>query len=225
MKTRSTKTVRHFQLKLLAYANSYYIDRVADLEKALARKPRRLQIDLIGVGEIPADFALLIRSLLLERSPKTTIITNAFSSLQGGSVLVWLLGDIRLIRADARLFFRQVNASDFPEAELSGTGKPMESKYRDSDLEIDPEEADYARMLQGIEEYLPVRELAGRFISVPLLREFGLVGNAPMDHFLATAFGKSDLSNEPPNEPAGKCLPMVNQTARMRKGRNRSRRE
>ncbi|MEI9865870.1 MAG: hypothetical protein WDN00_15220 [Limisphaerales bacterium] len=47
----------------------------------------------------------MIRSVLGQRSPKTQVITNARSSLQNGSVLVWLLGDRRLIRDDARLFF------------------------------------------------------------------------------------------------------------------------
>jgi len=223
MKTRSTKPIRRFQLKLLPYGNLYYIDRIADLEKAVARRPRQLQIDLVGVGEIPADFAMLIRSMLLDRPPKTRIITNACSSLQGGSVLVWLLGDTRRIRADARLFFRQSNPSDYPEAELSSTWKHAEPKFGDSDSEIDPEEADYVLMLQAINEYLPVRELAGRFIGLPLLRELGLVENAPMDHFLATAFGKTELPTGPPAEPGRKSVPVDNQTVRCRRCGNRSR--
>ena len=112
MKTRSKQAHRRFDLKLLGYGNCYYIERIARLEAALARKPRALQIDMIGVGEIPADSALLIRSVLLTRSPKTHLITNARSSLQNGSVLVWLLGDTRLIRDDARLFFRRATLSE-----------------------------------------------------------------------------------------------------------------
>src|SRR3954469_9003340 len=98
MKTRSKKEVRQFQLKVSSYANSYYIDRIAKLEKVLARKPASLQIEMIGTGEIPADVALLIRSVLMGRSPKTRLSTHARSSLQGGSVLVWLMGDRRSIR-------------------------------------------------------------------------------------------------------------------------------
>ena len=64
---------------------------------------------MVGMGEIPADTALLIRSVLLKRSPKTRIITNARNSLQGGSALVWLLGDKRIIRDDARLYFRRAD--------------------------------------------------------------------------------------------------------------------
>jgi hypothetical protein len=72
---------------LLGYGNHYYIESIARLEAALARKPRVFQIDLIGVGEIPANSALLIRSVLLSRSSKTRLITHARSSLQNGSVL------------------------------------------------------------------------------------------------------------------------------------------
>ena len=192
MKTRSRQGRRPFQLKLSAYGDSYYIDRIAALETALAREPQRLQIDLVGTGEIAADTALLIRSVLLGRAPKIQLITHARSSLQGASVLVWLMGDQRIIRGDARIFFRRLNLSEDEEAELNEVWKLHEPKYRDSFSEIDPEEADYARVLLLINEFLPVKELAGRLIGVPLLRQFGLVENERVDSFLATAFGMTD---------------------------------
>ena len=198
MKPRSKQAHRRFELKLLGYGNCYYIERIARLEAALARKPRVLQIDMIGVGEISADSALLIRSVLLSRSPRTHLITNARSSLQNGSVLVWLLGDTRLIREDARLFFRRATLSEDDEAEQKEPWKGGEPEFCDSFSEIDPEEGDYARVLQCINEFLPVKELAGRLIEMPVLRQFGLVENAKVDHFLATAFG---AKREPPNFP------------------------
>ena len=197
MKTRSRHDPRRFQLKLLGYGNCYYIERTGELERALARKPRAFQIDLIGVGEIPADSALLIRSVLLNRSPKTRLITNARSSLQNGSVLVWLLGDTRLIRDDARVFFRRATLSEDDEPKQEDDWKD-EPEFCDSFSEIDPEEGHYARVLQCINEFLPVKELAGRLIEVPVLRQFGLVENEKVDHFLATAFG---AKREPPNFP------------------------
>ena len=66
-----------------------------------------------------------------------------------------------------------------------------EPKYKDSYSSVDPEDADYARVLQFINEFLPVQEFAGRVVSVSVLREFGLVENEHVDSFLATAFGKS----------------------------------
>jgi hypothetical protein len=185
----------------LHYGNSYYIERIAALEKAVAKKPRRLQLDMIGEGEIPADWALLIRSILNHRTPKTQVITNALTSLQNGSVLVWLLGDRRIIRDDARLFFRRANVPG-DDADADKAWKEGDLKYFSSHFEVDPEEVDYAKVVQLINEYLPVSELAGRTIEMPVLRQFGLVDNEKLDNFLATAFGQpcgrnDELANKP----------------------------
>ncbi len=202
MKTKRKPTTRHFQLKILAYGYSYYIDRVARLEAMLARKPHTLQIDLVGVGEIPADAALLIRSVLVRRSANTRLITNARSSLQNASVLVWLLGDTRFIRDDARVYFRPLDLSDAEETDEDETWKDRKPNFWGASG-FDPEEGDYARALELINEYLPVRELAGRLIEVPVLKQFGLVENETMDRFLATAFGQTagpDAGAEPSGE-------------------------
>jgi hypothetical protein len=190
MKTKSRPALHRFELKLLGYGNSYYIERIAELEAALAKKTRLLQIDMIGDGEIPADTALLIRSILQQRLPKTRLITNARSSLQGGSVLVWLCGDTRVIREHARLFFRKADVPEELESKGTKIWDAEELHYVEADPEVDPEEADYAQMLKVINEFLPVEELVGRPITAPMLRQFGLVENEKLDQFLATAFGK-----------------------------------
>ena len=198
MKSKTKREVLRFPLSLLHYGNSYYIERIAALEAALAKKPRRLQIDMLGEGEIPADWALLIRSILGQRPPKTQIVTNARSSLQNGSVLVWLLGDQRVIREDARLFFRRANVSDDGDATAEKTWEEGDLKYSDSDSEVDTEEIAYAKVLQLINEFLPVKELVGKAIELPVLRKFGLVENEKLDSFLATAFGGARRSGENP---------------------------
>ncbi len=202
MKTESTTEPRQFLLKVLPYGNHYYIKRIAKLEAVLARGPRSIQIDLMGVGEIPADAALLIRSVVRARSPATQLITHARSSLQGGSVLVWLLGDRRIIRDDARVYFRRANLSEDDESDQADAWKDDEPKYCDSFSEADPEEGDYQRVLELINEFLPVKELAGRLLGVSVLRQFGLVDNEQLDNFLASTLGKSpepggELRREP----------------------------
>jgi hypothetical protein len=192
MKTKSRQNFRRFQLNIYAYSNGYCIERIGQLERALAKKPRTLQIDMMGVGEIPADSTLLIRSVLMNRSPETRIITNARSSLQDAAVLVWLLGDRRLIRDDARLFFRNTTLSEHGEVKPQDVWKESELKSWDLSDDIDPEEGDYAKVLQAINEFLPVKELAGRMIHLPVLRQFGLVENEKVDGFLATAFAKTE---------------------------------
>src|SRR5512140_562815 len=109
MKKRSRQGLRRFQVEVRSWGNC--VERIAELERALAKKPRVLRIEIVGAGEIPADVALRFRTVLIERSPRTRIVTNAHSSLQGGSVLLWLLGDSRTIRDDAWLYFRRTTWS------------------------------------------------------------------------------------------------------------------
>ncbi len=194
MKTPPAKHICSFRLRLPAYAGSYFIKKALKLERALASKPKVLCLEMIGEGEIPADTALLIRSILMKRSPGTQLVTNARSSLQGGSVLVWLLGDKRLIRDNARVFFKRNPLADEDPVEIyAGLGE-AEQKYKDSYSSVDPEDADYARMLQFIDDYLPIKEFAGRVVNVGVLRDFGLVENEHVDNFLARAFSKSDVA-------------------------------
>jgi len=189
MKTNTSRC--QFQLKIM-YGHAFYIDPVTRLERIMRRKPRTVRINMIGSGEIPADFALLIRSVLQNRSPRTRIITNASSSLQNGSVLVWLLGDQRIIRSDARIYFRPTTLSDEEEKEENGTWIAGEPKYRDSYSELNLHEFHYARVLRLINEFLPVKEIAGRLIGADALRQFGLVESEKMDEVLTAAFGKRE---------------------------------
>ena len=156
----------------------------------MARKPEKLQLDLMGSGELSPDTALLMRSVLLGCSAKTQLITNARSSLQGAAVLVWLMGDTRLIREDAKLYFRKSSKEDDDEDNEDWKDEKSE------DSEVDLEELDYAQVLQYIDHFLPVKELAGRPIDREILRQFGLVDNEKVDHFLASAFAKREIGNE-----------------------------
>jgi len=71
-----------------------------------------------------------------------------------------------------------------------GAWEKDDPKYRDSYSEIDPDEGDYSRVLEIINEFLPVKEMAGRLIGVPVLRQFGLIDNEKVDNFLATVFSR-----------------------------------
>lgn len=189
MKTKSIR--RRFQLKMLR-GQVHYFAQVEKLEAAIRRKPRTLQINMIGTEELPPDWALLIRSILLTRSPRTRLITNARSSLQDGAVLVWLMGDQRIIRDDARLFFKRNPLADEEPVEVYAGLGTSEPKYKDSFSSLDPEDADYERVLKLIDEFLPVNEFAGKVVSVGILREFGLLENKHMDNLLTSSFSKSE---------------------------------
>ena len=53
-----------------------------------------------------------------------------------------------------------------------------------------PKKVFYARVLQLINEFLPVKEMAGRLFGVPVLRQFGLIPDEKVDRFLLAAFSK-----------------------------------
>ena len=84
--------------------------------------------------------------------------------------------------------------------------KGDEPIYADSFSEVDPEEADYARVLQVINHFLPVKEMAGRLIEVPMLRQFGLVESEALDNFLHTAFCNLEES-DPSSQSQSKETP------------------
>lgn len=190
--------LRRFRVEVRSWGN--YVEQIAELKRVLAKKPRTLQIEIVGTEEISADSALRFRAAWMERSSRTRILTNAQSTVQGGTALLWLLGDIRTIRGDAWLYFRRTTLSEDDEVRVNGEGESKEPAYRDSYSMFDADEGDYARVLQIINEYLPVKEMAGRLIGVPVLRQFGLIENDKMDRYLATVFSKCPETAEgPPN--------------------------
>jgi hypothetical protein len=209
MMTNYGQELLRFSLNLLYCGNSYYIERVAKLEDALADVPMQIHLEMIGDGEIDADWALVLREVLNQRSEKTQLITNARSTLKNGSALVWLLGDRRLIREDARLFFRRANLTEEAEVHPDKIWNDRELQYADSFSEADPEEAVHAQVLLYIDEFLPVRELAGQIIDVRTLRQFGLVGSDKLDLLLAATLGPESTPTDEtvkPETPVGEKL-------------------
>ena len=123
MTKKSRQGLRRFRVEVRSWGN--YVEQIAELKRVLAKKPRTLQIEIIGTGEISADSALRFRAALMERSAKTRIVTNAHSTLQGSSALLWLLGASRTIRDGARLYFRGTTLSEDDEVQVNGAnGEP-----------------------------------------------------------------------------------------------------
>jgi hypothetical protein len=112
---------------------------------------------------------------------------------------MWLLGDTRLVREDTMLFFRKLHQTKTEDGE--------EWKRQDSDRpEMELEEVDYAQVLQQINHFLPVNELAGHAVDKETLKQFGLIDNEKADEFLATIFAREagkpvSVMNAPKHEP------------------------
>ncbi|HEX4119050.1 MAG TPA: hypothetical protein VH619_00380 [Verrucomicrobiae bacterium] len=195
-RAKSVKSLSKLIIKMRPWKS--YIDEAYQLETILAKKPARLQIEFVGSGEIPADSALLMRSMILKRSNRTRIVTHARSSLHGATVLIWLLGDTRHIRDDARLNFR-------PAGLFVAADAPTVWKDRSSCDEDDMEEDDYIRVLQAVNEFLPVKELAGRPVDTSVLKQFGLIDNQKLDNLLANVFRRPKERCEKQRPPLKKA--------------------
>jgi hypothetical protein len=194
MKTRDSNGEAKFVLRMRP-APAAYLDAVYDLENLLATGRRRVTVELIGTDEMPPDIALTFCDLLRRRQPGTELVTHARSSLLGSSILLWLLGDRRTIREDAVLFFdpaascKPVQDGDqWDEATREQADVIFEDVFG-RDLKLQREV--YAKVVQIIDQYLPVRDLAGKFIDVVILRQFGLLEDSPLDQELAAAFEKT----------------------------------
>jgi hypothetical protein len=64
-------------------------------------------------------------------------------------------------------------------------------------------------VLRYIDEFLPVRELAGQIIDVRTLRQFGLVGSDKLDLLLAATLGPESTPTDEtvkPETPVGEKL-------------------
>lgn len=187
-KQRSKARVRPFELKIFPGADYYYLVRLKQLERRLARKPSKLVVEILGSGEIPPDTALVFRSVLTARSSRTRLVVRSRSSLQGSTALLWLMGEERWIREDAKMYFRSALWTSKYEVGLNDTGTPPPLDFEEPFTTLSAEDGDYARVLELIDEYLPVREFAGRWIGTSVLKQFGLIENASVDGFLKGVF-------------------------------------
>ena len=80
-----------------------------------------------------------------------------------------------------------------------------ETPIGESNIPIRPESRAFwsfllRRGLQLINEFLPVNELSGRLIKIPVLKQFGLVDNETIDRRLTVAFGWCLISNAAPEK-------------------------
>lgn len=196
MKTRKRSTPFHEKLIVSLSSWGDYHDEIRKLEKLLVKKPASVEIEFIGIGEMPPDSALIFRMMLIARPSRTRIITHARSSLKDSSVLLWLLGDRRLIREDAHFLITAAGPYEDPDKGPAVWKGPHD--------ETDVENVDYVRVLHRINEFLPVRELAGELFGADTLRQFGLLEQDQADEMLRTLLARPRRTSRP-----GSCAKTV----------------
>lgn len=169
---------------------------INDLERAFARKPNQVTVDLVGPGALLPDTALILHEVILDRPPATQFVTRARSGLVDASILPWLLGDRREMRSTGWVYLsipkplqKRLNPAWAAETEdppwcddgLFGFFL-VDSHYW----------ADWEQVLRLIEPYLPLDDIAGKRLGPSALRCLGILDGNPIDRLLEASAGSPD---------------------------------
>lgn len=154
------------------------------LISVLENKPKSVTLRLIGPHHLQPDSALILEEVLASRGGGIPIITEAWSPVLGPSVLLWLKGDLRLIRRTAYMHFRSLSEVKRRKQRRP----PWEDDFNFMDGDAEPGAnlcvTDYETVLRLVDEYLPVDQLADKIITPDMLKELGLLGRGPLDVLL-----------------------------------------
>ena len=129
-----------------------------------------------------------MHTMPVETTRKALLIAGFFAGFL--AALIWLLGDVRTIGDDAKIFFRRADLPEDAEVDPNADWKSYEPKYRDSFSEIDPDEGDHARECLRGKRHL-CRELADALPDIGLgdpVNEFR-IERSRRDHCRADVVG------------------------------------
>jgi hypothetical protein len=150
---------------------------VDELEECLAKKPPQLTLKFVGIQRMDSDPVLLIYDTLLKKDETTQLITDARSPIVGNGVLLWLAGDVRLIRPTAWLRFENPKAG-----RQRRRHHPWDDRHEwwqeeeDSGVPEESRNPNPQTILKLMNRYLPVQILVGRLLTPHVLDEFCLLG-------------------------------------------------
>lgn len=155
---------------------------------ALSKKPKALKLELVGAGEFSQDMVLATHSLLVEaKKGGLKLTTQAHSSLYNGSLLLWLIGDKRIIRSNKAFF--EVDSIDEQSDDDSDCMSEEDVPFLNRREKV--YQSNFLEIVRLISEYLPVKELAGKRLEMKELTDYGLIDSEESDkQLLALMNGK-----------------------------------
>ena len=161
------------------------------LQSAFAEEPETLLIELLGPGMLLHDTALMLHEEIRNRPRATRVHARARTCLIDGAILLWLAADTRSMRKDT-----WIQISTLLEESLFVGSDDYPYSIRAS--EECPADTDFRAVVEYLEEYLPVKEIAGLRLFEPDLRDLGLLHDPGETDWLALLLN-SDDSHEPPS--------------------------
>jgi len=145
---------------------------------ALRNKPKALRLELVGAGEFSQDIVLAIHSLLIDaKKGGLKLTTQAHSSLYNGSLLLWLVGEKRIIRSNTA-FFEVDRTEDEEDDDLDFISEERTPFLNRREMVY---QSNFKEIVRLIDEYIPVKELAGQRLEMKELSEYGLVDSESTD--------------------------------------------
>jgi hypothetical protein len=140
--------------------------------EAFQGNPREVTFELLGPGQLLHDTALMLFDELIHRPSGIHLRMHSRTSLFDGAILIWLCGDTRTIRRDA-----WIQLSHIPETPGTGCEVDGRPNYTSSITVADesPSETDLRAIMDHLEDWLPVAEIAGHRLFAQDLRDLGLL--------------------------------------------------
>lgn len=183
------------------------------LQAALADAPRTLNIELIGPGALLHDTALMLHEEIRKRPAGTRIHARARTCLLDGAILLWLAADTRSMRSDT-----WIQLSALPDESTFCGSEHYPNSIRAT--EETPAETDFRTIVRYIDEFLPVREIAGFRLFEPDLRELGVIDDGDVPDPLAGYFNPAAADHADPKSSLPPTRTNVKNNPRISKKRN-----
>jgi len=163
---------------------------LTDLREGISSCAGSLRIELLGPGSLLNDTALMLFHELRGRSSTLRVHMHSHTCLFDGAILLWLAADTRTMRPDA-----WVQVTEIPETPPAGRrSRHGASDYAASIVaeEECPADTDLRSIIDHLDEWLPVHEVAGLRLFPKDLSELGILhddieNKALAGYFKATA--------------------------------------
>lgn len=171
------------------------------INSCLASGTSDLRIELLGPGILLHDHALMLFEELNKRPEGVRLHVHSHTCLSDGAILLWLAGDTRSIRSDAWI---QLSAMPPLPSLVEGFGGYDSAVQID---EEDPAATDLRTIMDHMDEWLPVHEVAGLRLFSENLEELGLLESDASRDLLNSIFTGTSTSTPENTTPATRQYP------------------
>jgi len=144
--------------------------------ECILRNPIKLTLEFIDHRRLTPNIALAYWSMLKNKRSDITLITKASSNLVGAEVLIWLLGDRRVMRDRGWILLPDPDEIDQLWKDY-GEKNPFGLEWWEM---LEPGlDFDYRQVLELISKYFPVYDFLNQRLEVSDLKRLGLLTTTP----------------------------------------------